>query len=295
MGTEIITTSFDESGSLTAHTAAITRVVAGSPEARAHRLVGALERLGFHVLEEQPLLAKRRTRGWGAYGCTTMVRELPTTLLVKLKAAEGNSTQVTFNYTIKGSMLLRGDWRVIAREVDAAVALAVAGGQAGTCALCGTEAADDSRFCRRCGAPLASYEPVELDTLRLSAASEAGTQAVGFGLLFVVLGLLLMLLASFAPEWGLKNPAKLAAALTLFAWTLGGTGLLGVLNGYFKMRRALDAAPERELGAAAARRDGLSASRTGRLPAAPEYLSVTEHTTELLDPVPARRSTGEIE
>ena len=295
MGTEIITTSFDESGALHSHTAAITRVVAGSPDVVRVRLAEALERLGFHVLEEQPLIARRRTRGWGAYGCTTKVRELPTTVLVKLKAAEGSSTQVTFNFTIRGGWLLRGDWRVVAREVDAAVALAVSGGQPGTCSLCGTAAADDSRFCRRCGAPLASYEPAELEALKLTAATEAGTQGVGFGLSFVVLGLLLLLLSVFAPGFPVRNPDKIVALLTVFGWTLAGTGLLGVVKSYFDMRRALGAArPEQELGPAASRREGLSASRTGRLPSAPEYVSVTEHTTDLLDPAPASRTTGEV-
>jgi hypothetical protein len=286
MGTDLISSSFDESGMLQSYSAAVTRVVAGSPDAVRTRLAEALERLGFHVLEEQPLLARRRTSGWGASGCTTKVLELPTTVLVKLKATAADSTEVTFNYTVRGGIMLRGDWRVIAREVDAAVALASSSGKAGACPACGTDAADDFRFCRRCGVPLVAAEPAELEMLRLAAATEAGTQTTGLGLMVVLLGLVALIVAAFAPGFALKNPAKLAMFLTLLGWTLAGTGLLGVARGYFTARRALNVEPPEPSPVA-------PAPQTGRLPAAPEYVSVTERTTDLLEPAPQRRGSVE--
>jgi hypothetical protein len=296
---EIISTSIDESGFFNSHSLAHTRVVAGPPDEVRPRLVEALERLGFHVIEEQPLVARRRTKGLADAGCTTKVRELPTTLVVRLKPASENATEATFNYTIRGSMLLRGDRRVVAREVDAAVALAAAHDQSSACSRCGTGAFPDSRFCRRCGAPLASYEPAELEVLRISAGTEAASQWVGFGFSFILLGLLLLVLAAFAPGFPVRNPLKITSILTVFAWTLAGLGLLGTLRGAMSLRRTLGSAPpEREV---APERTGRALAEPGpaQLAPPPEYTSVTEHTTNLLDeppaPIPIRlgRRTGD--
>lgn len=296
---ELISSTLDEHGTMT-YDLALTRVVAGSAEQVRAGLADALERLGYHVVDEQPLVAKRRTTGWGAWGCGTNPLHLATTLHAKIKPVGDAATEVTFNYTVRSSWLTRGDRKVLAREADAAAALAAVRDRAGACTLCGTESANDSRFCRRCGAPLATYEPVELETMRLAAGSQAAAKSIGNGALFVVLGLAVFGLTLFVPELA-KNPAKMAIFLMLLAWTLGGMGVLSLLRGYFRLRHTLDDAHgERELGPAASRREALSATRTGRLPAPAEYFSVTEHTTDLLEPGPEpvplrpRRRTGDV-
>jgi hypothetical protein len=295
-----IATSIEENPGGQSHSLAVTRVVAGAPDAVRSRLADALERLGFHVLEEQPLMARRKVHGWGASCMTNKVLEVPTTLLVRLKASGEHATELTFNYTIKAPMLTRGDKRIVEREVDAAVAL-VASRHSDTCALCGTAAAEDSRFCRRCGAPLASYEPAELETLRIAAGSYAAYATIAQGAAVAGFGLLLLLLASFIPGFDVKNPAKLALVTSWIGWIFTGMGLVSTAVGTLGLRRAL--APgerERERETGTPRHAALPASRTGALPAPPEYVSVTEHTTELLDPLPEpvplrpRRRTGDV-
>lgn len=287
MPEDLISSSIDESGMTMTYDLAFTRVMAGSADEIRPRLADALERLGFHVLEEQPLLAKRRVSKLSTWGCSGFVLDTPTNLLVALKASGANATRVTFNYTIRHAWLKRGDRRTIAREVDAAVALAALSSQPGACGLCGTEAADDSRFCRRCGAPLATFEPAELDAMRLTAGGEAAYSSIGAGTALAGLAFLVVLasvLAAWLPAFAGPGVLKLLKVLSVLGASFGVAGLSMLFHGIWRLHRTLNAkSDEKEFGAAAARRRSVAASRTAQLGPAPEAVSVTEHTTELLE------------
>lgn len=294
MGTELISTTVDDSGTVT-YELVVTRVVAGDAERVRAGLAEALERLGYHVVDERPLVAKRRTGACGAYGCTTNVLKVPTTVQVKLQSTGTSATRVTFSYTVRSLIMSRSDRRVLAREVDAAVALAVARDRSGACTRCGTEFAEDSRFCRRCGGPLATYEPAELETLRLAAGANVAATSVAYGALFALIAIVVFGVTLLVPETA-RNAAKIAFVLTLLASTFGTIGIATIVYGYFQMRRTLNDGQE-ERPPLPLRRD------TGKLPAADgEYVSVTENTTGLLDPwnerapepIPLRRSTGDV-
>lgn len=294
MGTELISSTVDGNGTVT-NEIVVTRVVGGDVDRVRAGLAEALERLGYYVVDEQPLVAKRRTGTCAAYGCTTNVLKVPTTVHVKVQPAGTSTARVTFSYTVRSLIMSRSDRKVLAREVDAAIALAVARDRSGACTRCGTEFVEDSRFCRRCGEPLATYEPAELETLRLAAGSNVATTFVGYGALFVLVGLVFFGLGIFVPAMA-RNPAKMAMVLTTLAWAFGGLGVISLVSGYVQMRRTLDGGRE-DREPLPPRRD------TGKLPAADgEYVSVTEHTTGLLDPwnerapepIPLRRRTGDV-
>jgi hypothetical protein len=176
----ILMSNFIDAGGYGSQTTEIylKRVLAGNIESVRARLGVALERVGYDVLEEEPALHGRRgARGWGVWYTSADVLDYPMTLVIRLKSAGEHSTHATFDYTIKHPWLSNGEKEVLTREAEAIVALASTRAAEKVCAVCGTEATDDSRFCRRCGAPMTS-EQAELDVLRMAAESRAGHTSV---------------------------------------------------------------------------------------------------------------------
>src|ERR1041385_939893 len=120
------------------------------------RLVNALQTLGYKVLGEQPLYAKRGRQGAARYDCSLNVLDYPTTLTISLKQTNDVAVLATFSYEIKSFMrMTKGDRQTLAREAEAIAALAMERSALSACRTCGTQVTDESNFCRRCGAPLA--------------------------------------------------------------------------------------------------------------------------------------------
>lgn len=143
------------------------------------RLIGALERLGYDILddEENVIRGRRAARGWGASYSSADVLDYPMTLIVKLKAQGEHATRATFDYVVKHPSLSTGEKEILTREAEAISSLATVRAIEKACPACGTESTDDSRFCRRCGTRM-SVESKELEVLRMSAEIRAGHTSV---------------------------------------------------------------------------------------------------------------------
>lgn len=170
----------------------LRRVLTGDVASVRFRLVNALERLGYDILddEESVIRGRRSARGWGTSYSSADVLDYPMTLIVKLKQQGEHATRATFDYVVKHPSLSKGEKEILTREAEAISALATVRAVERICLACGTESTDDSRFCRRCGAKM-TVETNELEILRMSAEIRAGHTSVvaafiaaagGFGL-----------------------------------------------------------------------------------------------------------------
>ncbi|HYO62874.1 MAG TPA: zinc ribbon domain-containing protein [Pyrinomonadaceae bacterium] len=277
----------------------VARVVAGDADALRPRLVEAVERLGYHVVyDEGAVVARRAARGLASSGCSVDVTEYPTELIVTLKPKGTSATLATFNFNVKNYYYTtKGDRATFEREAEAIAALALSQGSVAACAACGTETTDDSRFCRRCGAPLTSDEPTELEVLRLTAGSRAAQKNVVAALIALAVTLI-----PAALLFGLGTSPKAARGALLVAAVGWLSALFPLLAASWRLHRTLN--PKRERDAA----DVLGATKTARVSGAPRatnalpprnaQASVTEGTTELLDareplPVAPRRERGD--
>lgn len=264
------------------------RVLPGNIESvRAHLSV-ALERVGYDVLEEEPALHGRRgARGWGTWYGSADVLDYPMTLIVRLKAAGEHSTHATFDYSIKHPWLSNGEKEVLTREAEAIAALATMRVTDKVCAACGTEATDDSRFCRRCGAPMTS-EQAELDVLRMAAETRAGHTSVVTSAMLSLAGIAVALFAwlAFAMK-GSLTPKALGAVVCI----LGALALFNFLVGRFawvRLNAALKAKREEPRVIPGSRVHALPDFEPVALPPRHAGHSITEGTTELLHAQPHR-------
>lgn len=205
------------------------------------RLSRALEALGYHVITEEPLHARRRARGWAVYQASANILDYPVRLTITLKPLNPIATLANFDYSVKHLALsTKGDQQTLRREAEAIIALATAGPTATTCAACGTKQPYDSRFCRLCGAPNVAVAPAELEVMRLTAGARAGQHLIVIGILLSLAPLLLILLILLLqiiwkvdhPEliWGLTGGVigGLIACLGIVLW--GVTSLRHTLN-----------------------------------------------------------------
>ena len=151
-------------------------VLSGDIESGRLRLTRALEKLGYHVISEDPLYARRGARGWAVYYSSFDILDYPRKLKIGLKALSPNATLATFDYAAEHLLAFssRGDRQTLRLEAEAIIALATQSGTTTVCTACGTNQPDDSRFCRVCGAPNVGGEPAELEVLRLTARARAG-------------------------------------------------------------------------------------------------------------------------
>ena len=131
------------------------RVVVGDVETVRQRFVGALEKLGYYVISEQPLVAKNSTQqsAFASVNCFPSVLNSPIRLTIGLRLFNETSTVATFDYSIMNSVVTKGDRQTLEREIEALMALVMTRPAAIVCAVCGTSQTSDSRFCRACGAP----------------------------------------------------------------------------------------------------------------------------------------------
>ena len=262
----------------------LKRELVGSVESVSARLIAALERVGYDVIEEQPaILARRGARGWGTWYGSADVLDYSMTLIIRLKPIGDNHTRATFDYKVSHPWLSKGDKEVVSREAEAITALATIRSADKLCAACGTDAMDDSRFCRRCGAPMTA-EQTELDVLRMAAETRAGhTSVVAITLLSLVSMLIALLAAvtiTFNSAWGLKNSwlwMVILGVISLFNFFLGWCAW-GRLNSALRHKRL---APRFSPVSDAQTLPGTEATA---LPPVRAAMPVTEGTTELLNP-----------
>jgi hypothetical protein len=272
----------------------VTRIVAGDVESWRARLAGALEQMGYRVLNENPIQARRGASGMAGIGCSYDILDYRRSLDIGLKSAGANSTRVTFAYTVKGvhsGYITKGDHNTLTREAEAIVSLAQSRAALSYCPACGADGAGGTRFCRQCGAPVAASDPPELDLLRLTADANACYKNIVAGAIFILTGLLaptlifMKIILSPPPS----GEAKLVKLMALLLGSFGVTGLAFLIAGLRRLGRTIKHRPEREELPAPSRHgfvEGVNPPDTAALPPQsiqhPVQNSVTEATTGLL-------------
>jgi hypothetical protein len=284
----------------------VTCVVAGDAESLRARLADALERMGYRVLNENPIQARRGASRMARSGCSQDILDYRRSLDIGLKSAGANSTRVTFAYTVKGvysGYITKGDRNTLTREAEAIVALAQSRAAMSYCPACGADGASGTRFCRQCGAPMASADSTELDLLRLTADANASFKNSVTGAIFILIGMLapaliFLRIMLFPIQSG--GEAKLVKLMALLLGVFGGAGLAFLIAGLWRLGRAIKHRPEREELPAPSRRssvEGVNPPDAAALPPQsiqhPAQHSVTEATTGLL-PQEVKR-TNELE
>jgi hypothetical protein len=250
----------------------LTLAIPGDVSTVRVRLVNALQTLGYKVLGDQPLYAKRGRQGAAKWDCSLNVLDYPTTLAISLKQTNDGAVLATFNYEIKSYMCMtKGDRRTLAREAEAITALVMERSAVLACRSCATQVLDESHFCRRCGAPLALDVP-ELEVLRLTRNARASYHNIFVSLIVLVLAALTSLLGPvvigaryFWPMLWLGTP-------------LATYGLFLLLQGAWKLHHTLNPRTTKTVTSAVQPAFNPTVT-TNALPPA----SVTELTTNLLN------------
>jgi hypothetical protein len=248
----------------------LTLAILGDVESVRSRLVKAIQTLGYRILSEQPLQAKRGAQGSARMDCSLNVLDYPTTLTVSLKQGNNVAVVATFNYETKSYMCMtKGDRQTLCREAEAIAALATERHALSSCPSCGTQVTDESHFCRRCGAPLVTDLP-ELEVLRLTRGTRGSYHNIVVSAFMLFLAALTLVPGLIVGIW---------APLMWAGITLGTYGLFLLLQGVWRLHQTLN--PKRVTSTT--RTPPLfPVSSTTALPAAPVNHSITEGTTELL-------------
>lgn len=249
--------------------------LAGDAESLRPRIVEALERVGYKVLDEHPLTARRGAQGAAASGCSFDVLDYPTKLNVSLKQLNEVAVLATFNFEVKhNSIMTSGDHKTLEREAEAIAALAAQSVAFSSCPACGTQGTDDSRFCRRCGAPLVS-DVAELEVFRLTRGTRAALQR------FALSGLLLMSAAFLSIFFFWANSPKSIKTLVTLVSIFGALGVIVLMKAMWQLHFTLNPRePQNEQEATP--RPRVIPTQTLSLPTHQRPASVTEGTTELL-------------
>lgn len=246
------------------------------------RLIAALERLDYSVIDDQPVLARRRARNLGIL--STNVLNYSVELTVGLQPHGEQATRATFYYRWKHIWGAIGDRRTLEREAEALAALATLHTKVTACDACGAEGVAETRFCRRCGAPLGAAEPAELEVLRLTTAINSASKANSLAFVMGALALISLVLAVFSIN---KS--------TFFIWYSAAIGLIvwiaAVVAG-FRLANTLGLKIGREELLAGREKDAARppAIQHMRRPRLEQPASIAESTTEFMPPIkePAR-------
>jgi hypothetical protein len=268
--------STDYSSTTTISDHDLTLAIPGDVGSVRARLVNAIQTLGYKVLGDQPLYAKRGSQCSAKWDCSLNVLDYPTRLTISLKQTNDAAVLATFNYEVKSYMrMTKGDRQTLAREAEAITALATERAAASTCRTCGTQVMDESNFCRRCGAPLALDVP-ELEVLRLTRNARASYQRIFVGVIVSLLALLTVV------PWFFLIGGRIVSPMLWVGIPLATYGLFLLLNGARQLHKTLNPATTKTI-ATAAHPAFKSSVTTTALPPAPVN-SVTEVTTNLLSP-----------
>ncbi len=274
----------------------LRKVLTGDIKSVRVRLIAALERLDYDILDDQDTVVRgrRQARGWGTSYSSADVMDYPMSLIVKLKEQGEHATRVTFDYVVRHPSLSRGEKEVLTREAEAISALATMRAIDKMCSACGTESTDDSRFCRRCGSKM-SVESSELEVLRMFAEIRAGHTSVvatfiSSAISTLVLGsaLLVMALSGVVFGKGLAVLIVIGMATLLISNIFLGFGWNRVNRA---LRRVRSDGELQTVSSVPFSLPETSADFAGSLPPG----SVTERATNLLGMTTDRAKTGEFQ
>jgi ribosomal protein L40E len=281
--------STDYMSSMTVSDHDLTLAIPGDVASVRLRLIEAIQQVGYKVLGEQPIYARRSARSAARWDCSLNVLDYPTTLNISLKQTNDVSVVATFNYEVKSCMhMTKGDRQTLGREAEAIAALATERHAISACRSCGTQITDESHFCRRCGAPLVLDVP-ELEILRLTSGSRGSYHNIFVGLVAMFLGVIALIIQF----------AFLGIRISPVFWVgvgIGTYGLLTLVQGSWQLHYALNPKTNSKT-ITAGTQPAFKSSVTTALPPAPVRTSVTEGTTELLFETRERREkdTAEID
>jgi hypothetical protein len=258
----------------------LTIAIPGDVASVRARLVEALQTVGYRIIEEQPLYAKRGKQGAAKLDCSINVLDYPTNLNVSLKQTNDASVLATFNYEVKSYMCMtKGDRQTLAREAEAIVALASERLAMSACRSCGLQVTDESHFCRRCGAPLVVDVP-ELEVLRLTRSARGSYHNIFVGMI-ALLSALLTVVPVFVVRGGIYGP------LFWIGLPFATYGIFMLLHGLWQLHRTLN--PKITKSVTTTQPAFVNPAVTSALPPRPVNASVTEGTTNLLSSVREQR------
>jgi len=272
----------------------LRKVLVGDIKSVRVRLIAALERLEYDILDDDNhvIRGRRQARGWGTSYSSADVLDYPMTLIVKLKEQGDYATRATFDYVVKHPSLSKGEKDVLTREAEAISALATVRAVDKICSACGTESTDDSRFCRRCGTKMV-IESSELEVLRMSAEISAGHTSVATTFIASLASTVFLVAGLTALVAGGVVFGKGIGALLIIGLVLSLLSNIFVCFGWNRINRALKRSPAEKASAVEANPPLVFPTReNGYLDDGPP-VSVTERTTNLLEVVRDPAKTGE--
>lgn len=281
MGAEFIAVSSGEDASASVYGEYhLTLTLDCDVESANERLSAAVEKLGYRIISENPFVARRSGAAYGSIMNTTL--DYARTLTLRLKPSGTASTLVTFNY-VGYPLNYKGARVVVTREAEAIIALASARRGTLVCDNCGTETVDDSRFCRRCGAPVTG-EPAEVQVMRLTDDAHSAFRDISIGLAGITLAVVTFALIILIKGIAHINPAAVFALM----WFL--PSLFWLIIGMRHLSRTFKSNPTEKVMNEAPHQTSMQ-KVTNDLPQL-SLMTVTEGTTELLQP--ARKENEKI-
>ena len=252
----------------------LTLAIPGEVESVRARLVDAIQKLGYKILGEQPIYAKRGPWGSARWDWSLDVVDYAISLTVSLKQTNNVSVLATFSYEVKHCIhMTKGDRQTLAREAEAIVALATERLAMSACRACGTQVTDESHFCRRCGVPFVLDVP-ELEVLRLTKNARGSFHKMVLGMLILLVAMLTVL-PVFIVKGGIYGP------LFWVGLPFAAYAMFLLIQSAWQLHRTLNPKQVTKSVTASAS-PAFNPSVTTALPPPPVNASITEGTTELL-------------
>ncbi len=262
----------------------LRRVLAGNVADVRRRLNSVLERLDYDFIDEgeSEIEARRNARGWANFYSSADVMDYPRSLLIKLKPMSETSTRASFAYKIKHPSLNRGEKEVLTREAETIATLATIRATDKICKVCGAEENDDSRFCRKCGAPMTGDETA-IEILRMTAEIRSAHTSIVTSAIVVAITALVTLAALLALLPG--GSAVTAKVVVLLIWSIafGLLNLVFIGFGWKRMNNALKSNVNEKPVISGTSQKTLNENDFSALSPAPASFSVTDATTKTLN------------
>ncbi len=268
----------------------LRRILVGNVADVRRRLNDVLERLDYDFIDEGELQieARRGARGWAGAYASADVLDYPRSLLIKLKSLSENSTRASFAYTIKHPSLNRGEKEVLTREAETIATLATIRATDKICRVCGVEANDDSRFCRKCGNPMTGDETA-IEVLRMTAEIRSGHTSVVTGAIIMAVTSLMTLAALLLLVINGGLMVKGVSLLLILSVVLGLINVVFISFGWKRLNNSLKSnnKEERIIKEHQIILEGnpqtLADADISALPPAPASFSIAEETTRSLN------------
>ncbi|MBK8466165.1 MAG: hypothetical protein IPL32_10080 [Chloracidobacterium sp.] len=272
----------------------LRKVLVGDIKSVRVRLIAALERLDYDILDDEDHIVRgrRQARGWGTSYSSADVLDYPMTLIVKLKEQGEHATRATFDYVVKHPSLTKGEKEVLTREAEAISALAAVRAVDKICSACGTESTDDSRFCRRCGTKM-TVESNELEILRMYSEIRAGHTSVVTTFITSTASIAFLGSALLAMQLGGVVFGKGIGALLIIGLVLSFLTSVFVSFGWNRLNRSLKRSPNEKEPTALSNPTLSFPDRSSQFEPDIPPASVTERTTNLLAVSADPAKTGE--